>query len=461
MTVLSLRSPTRALIFALATGAVGCESDSDSTTATSDTAQAADATDGATDVTDGATEAGDGVSDGSTDAVDGTTDAVDGTTDAVDGTTDAVDGTTDAVDGTTDGASDGIDGTTDGVVATCEEPGEVTTPTPVCDGATTTCNVELFECTRTAKALSCELSTEPQYSESIEGNTRIITANGVPTHDVGPFPNSGNPNSISAQSYTFEVPVTPSGAGSSNVKYFGILTSGVVLDPGTAETWNDDGSWRYEALRYGTATGYFEANGGTDTTFHPDGLGLDCNLAHVQPTGAYHYHGVPTSFVPTAPAVRFIGWAADGYPIIALFGYDDATDVSSEVREMLASWQLKSGSRPSGDAGPGGTYDGTFGADWEYVQGSGDLDQCNGRSSAYEDATGNVVTGYHYVLTRTFPFIPRCTTAAADASFTQGDGGMPPGGGGIPACTPGQTKCCGDGVCDGPETAANCSADCS
>ncbi|MBT9554909.1 MAG: YHYH protein, partial [Myxococcales bacterium] len=277
MTVLSLRSPARALVFALATGAVGCESDSDSTSATADAAQAGD---DSTDVVDAATGATDGASEAGDDSADGATDAVDGATDATDGSTDAVDGST-----------DGTDGTADGVVATCEEPGEVTTPTPICDGSTTTCNVELFECTRTAKALSCELSVEPQYSETIVGNKRIITANGVPTHDVGPFPNSGNPNSISAQSYTFEVPVTPSGAGSSNVKYFGILKSGVVLDPGTAETWNDDGSWRYEALRYGTATGYFESNGGTDTTFHPDGLGLDCNLAHVQPTGAYHYHG--------------------------------------------------------------------------------------------------------------------------------------------------------------------------
>src|SRR5690349_11337363 len=42
--------------------------------------------------------------------------------------------------------------------------------------------------------------------------------------------------------------------------------------------------------------------------------------------------------------------------------------------------------------------------------------------------------------------------------------GMGPGGGmGNPApCMPGQTMmCCGDGACDGPETADNCAADCS
>ena len=43
----------------------------------------------------------------------------------------------------------------------------------------------------------------------VQGNTRIITSNGVPTHKVGRFQNPGNPNRISGQSHRFEVPVTP------------------------------------------------------------------------------------------------------------------------------------------------------------------------------------------------------------------------------------------------------------
>jgi hypothetical protein len=34
-------------------------------------------------------------------------------------------------------------------------------------------------------------------------------------------------------------------------------------------------------------------------------------------------------------------------------------------------------------------------------------------------------------------------------------------GGMLPMCQPGQTSmCCGDGMCDGPETKTNCPADC-
>ncbi len=33
-----------------------------------------------------------------------------------------------------------------------------------------------------------------------DGNSRILTANGIPDHDVGTFPNINNPNTISEQS---------------------------------------------------------------------------------------------------------------------------------------------------------------------------------------------------------------------------------------------------------------------
>lgn len=343
--------------------------------------------------------------------------------------------------------------------ANCDSPGSPTTSLPAPSSDAAAINVTALECTRTAVALACELGVAHAYTESIDGVKRVLTANGIVDHDVGDFPNPGNPNVIAAQVYSASVPVTPAGTGSgvtSGVQVFGILFSGAVLDPGTAEAWNDDPAWRYEALRYGTAGSYF----GSDSVAHPTALGVDCNLAHVQPGGAYHYHGVPTSLVPATPQVRHVGWAADGYPIVVTYGHTDGDDVSSEVRAMRASYRVKSGSRPSGS--PGGAYDGTFGADWEYVAGLGDLDACNGRVDTFA-INGTVVTTYAYVLTDTFPYIPRCFTAAPDPSFSRSGGGGDTGGGtGAPAdCAPGQTeRCCGDGTCDGPETADNCAADC-
>lgn len=46
----------------------------------------------------------------------------------------------------------------------------------------------------------------------------------------------------------------------------------------------------------------------------------------------------------------------------------------------------------------------------------------------------------------------RCDLFGADAPEREG--------GGPPTCRPGQTMCCGDGFCGGPETPANCPADC-
>jgi len=336
--------------------------------------------------------------------------------------------------------------------ASCASPGTPTLATPpTAATATSNFNVTLNACTRTARALECALGVGHRISIVVDGAVRRITANGVPNHDVGDFPNPDNPNAISAQSYSYAVPVTPSGAGAT-ATVFGITLSGVVLDPGTAEVWNDSTSWRYEALRYATAPGYFSGAGATDTTRHPTALGLDCNFAHVQPTGAYHYHGVPTGLMPSAPALTFVGWAGDGYPIFGRWDRSTASDPSSPLAEMRSSYRLRTGTRPSGTAGPGGTYDGTFVQDWEYAAGTGDLDECNGRTGSVV-VGGAAVTTYHYVLTNTFPYIPRCFHATPDASFTRGMMMMGGGDAGVPATDAGM----GPIACT---TAAQCTTAC-
>src|SRR6185503_5619951 len=52
------------------------------------------------------------------------------------------------------------------------------------------------------------VSATPQskVSITIEGDYRVIRANGLPDHITGEFPNRGNPNRIRPQNYTFRVP---------------------------------------------------------------------------------------------------------------------------------------------------------------------------------------------------------------------------------------------------------------
>ncbi|MCE9520380.1 MAG: YHYH protein [Verrucomicrobia bacterium] len=221
----------------------------------------------------------------------------------------------------------------------------------------------------------------------------IIDSNGIPDHSVGKFPRRGNPNTIAPQNYHFEMPLKPKVADKSSLvtmQAFGIAVNGVVFDPNAAEWWQGDrnSAWQYEAN-----------SGKLD-------LGLDANSAHVQPNGAYHYHGIPLGLMKklnpeNKPRIIHVGWAADGFPIYARWDYSNAKDVKSEVREMKSSYQIKQGTRPGG---PGGKYDGTFLADYEYISGSGDLDECGGRFGVTPTESAGI---YHYVLTADYPFIPR------------------------------------------------------
>ncbi len=237
---------------------------------------------------------------------------------------------------------------------------------------------------------------------TVQGNTRRIHANGYPNKPPGKFPNRNNPHAISKKNYNLKVPLDPrknAQPGDAQGSVFGIALNGVVMDPGTAEFWQNDrrSGWNYEAL------------GGACK------LGLDKYYAHVQPNGTYHYHGIPTGVVSASggrsvPAM--IGYAADGFPVYGQYGYSDPERMAA-MKKLQSSYRLKGGNRPNG---PGGRYNGKFTQDWAFVSGAGDLDRCNGRFAATPEYPGGT---YHYVLTDTFPFIPRCWMGNPDASFTR------------------------------------------
>ena len=91
------------------------------------------------------------------------------------------------------------------------------------------------------------------------------------------------------------------------------------------------------------------------------------------------------------------------------------------------------------------------------------LDRCNGHTGP---------DGYAYHTTASFPYIQACyhgepqqipRLGGMAMPGADGDGGNGEVGeaGEPPTCAAGQTMCCGDATCDGPETAANCPADCA
>ncbi len=271
------------------------------------------------------------------------------------------------------------------------------------------------------------LTITPQYSESVSGTTRTITSNSIPSHMVGKFGGgmgSLNPNAISAQSETYNVTTTPSAASSftallstigmgPNVgpQYsFGVLKNGVELDPVAAEPFphtsrmdpNVNWAWNLEALNVN--------------------LGLDCNSAHVQPTGKYHYHGSPTLYLQSlsisTTAMTLIGYAADGFPIYYKYAYSTANDNSSAVVSMTSSYKLKSGKRGGdGITAPCDVYNGIYSNDYEYVSGHGTLDEANGRTGVTPEYPSGT---YYYVITDEFPSIPRYFRGTPSADFKIG-----------------------------------------
>lgn len=266
------------------------------------------------------------------------------------------------------------------------------------------------------------------YTETITGTNRVITSNSIPEHLVGLFGGgmgSLNPNAISEQNESYTITMNPTeantltgllsttgiGANAGPQYSFGVLLNGVELDPVAAEPFPHEGvmsanvnwEWNLEALNVN--------------------LGLDCNSAHVQPTGKYHYHSSPVLFleslnVPT-DAMTLIGYAADGFPIYYKYAYSEASNTSSSVVEMSSSYQLKSGIRGGdGVTIPCGVYDGIYSNDYEYISGLGTLDEANGRTGVTPEYPNGT---YYYIITDEFPSIPRFFRGTPSNDFKIGN----------------------------------------
>lgn len=256
---------------------------------------------------------------------------------------------------------------------------------------------------------------------------RVFTSNNIPNHKVGLFgPGVGslNPNAISAQASSYVVPLQPvlaatmtpllsttgSGQSAGPQFSFGLLLNGVELDPVAAEPFphrrppgpSVKWEWNLEAINVK--------------------IGLDCNNAHVQPTGKYHYHGSPLDFLDSIQAMpgamTLIGYAADGFPIYDAYGHELAGDSTSTIIQLTSSYRLKVGERPgNGRSAPCGAYDGVYTNDYEYVPGLGSLDEANGRSGVTPEYPMGT---YYYVITDEFPSIPRYFKGSPSQDFKIG-----------------------------------------
>lgn len=236
-------------------------------------------------------------------------------------------------------------------------------------------------------------------SISVANGICTFDSNNIPNHDFGQGGNFATP--VSAVNHRYTMPAIPALATTPTALTLewdnAVMLNGVKVDIWAAACYgvgdgkigcnNPNQAWRYDPMS------------------PKNNFGTDNHNAHTQPNGAYHYHGNPNALFEAHSLQNspVIGFAADGFPIFGTY-FDD----KGEVREARSSYRLKNGTRPSGSGNPGGSYDGTYRDDYEYVEGLGDLDSCNGM-------TVNGIYGYY--VTDAFPYMMYCFSGTPDTSF--------------------------------------------
>lgn len=273
----------------------------------------------------------------------------------------------------------------------------------------------------------CDVPNEPNiYYEYHESDLRKVYTNNFPNHEYC----YTNANVPTQRYHHVEMDLNPSIAASTTsiinqntgrpATTFGIALNGVLIAPAPAlpfvflntDTNEYNWDWVFEPTN----------NQGSGSDY----VSLDCASAHTSTAVGYHYHGEMFSYLEnensgitsatSATEVMQVGWAADGFPILYKFGPDN----TGTIKNLQPSYKLKDGERPGdGISAPCGPYTGKYTNDYEYEVGLGDLDECNGMASSItlETANGTETFDYFYVITSTFPQIPRCLAGNVDSSF--------------------------------------------
>jgi hypothetical protein len=212
-----------------------------------------------------------------------------------------------------------------------------------------------------------------QYSD----NFVYVSCSDIPSYTIGPWP--GNPNTPSNQNHLFKFPRHPQ-------KNTGTLTATAL---GHIGLWSNGVS----IFNSKDAMSYQNRNIWHQNAVVVEGPSFDECLGHPTQNGEYHHHQNPICLYQADETQHslIIGYAFDGYPIYGAYGFATIYGTGG-IRRMRSSYQLRDITQrttlPDGTTlqaaqyGPevSTTYPlGYYIEDYEYVDGSGDLDLHNGR----------------------------------------------------------------------------------
>jgi len=257
----------------------------------------------------------------------------------------------------------------------------------------------------------------------------IFAVNEIPNHDF----NNGTASfvtNVSEQSGSYELPRAP--VNESSVTELSLNTTNALLLNGVAidllaAACYDVGNEPIGQEKIGCGDNEINNPWRYDPMSPLNSFGTDKHNAHAQPDGTYHYHGSPVALFNvdcdiTAETSPVIGFAADGYPV-----YGSCFSDNGNVRKAQSSYALKAngGTRqgvsgyttPSASTGniASNNYDGQFRGDYEYVENSGDLDECNGMT----------INGqYGYYIIDAYPWVLNCYKGTPDSSMNKQGAGL-------------------------------------
>jgi hypothetical protein len=207
---------------------------------------------------------------------------------------------------------------------------------------------------------------DPSLEVTCDDDYIYITSNNIPNFEF----NQMTPNDLEAQEYSWKIPLNPEVQSSTDdvplVGGAAVTVGGLVIFGPT------------ESPQDGSRDPYL------------DGLLDFCN-GHTAQAGAYHHHARPDCLFDSIEQEDLImAYAYDGFPIYAPYICEDGD--CSNLTKVESSYELIDDE-----------YGDTIEASWdahEYVEGAGDLDECNG----LYDADGN----YGYYATDSFPYFMGC-----------------------------------------------------
>ena len=243
---------------------------------------------------------------------------------------------------------------------------------------------------------------------------RVLTSNGMPGHIAGDFPNNHDP--IPAPAARAPISSYRCGRRSPQCRpylkmwIFGVAVNGVVFDLLRDRSGNRDGAsgWQFEVLAPAVAVCWAS----TSTTATPRAAAVCIITTACRPASS----GDSAEQAAERP-MHLLGYAADGFPIYGPEGPPTRLR-STAPRAGIARAIISS---RAARRRPGGRHDGTFVEDFVYEGGSGDLDECNGRTGVTPGSPAGPIIMCSPTSSRSSPCAYR---GAPDASFKHGP---PPG----------------------------------